>query len=87
MEHGIRATVVLMNLTVTIDDDVLRRARIKALQEGTSVNAIVRRQLEAYVSSRGPADAVSAILEQARRSTASSGAQGRRWTRDSLYER
>ena len=32
----------MSNLTVVIDDDLLRAARIKALQQGTSVNEICR---------------------------------------------
>jgi len=34
------------NLTLTIDEDLLRRARIRALEQGTSVNARVRKYLE-----------------------------------------
>jgi predicted HicB family RNase H-like nuclease len=35
-----------MNLTITVDDEVLRRARIRALQQGTSVNVLLREFLE-----------------------------------------
>ena len=76
----------MANLTLTIDDEVLRRARIKALEEGTSVNAMVRRQIEDYVASPTPAAALDDFLARARRSTASSGPGGRAWTRDDLYE-
>ena len=31
-----------MNLTITVDDELLRRARIRAVTQGTSVNAILR---------------------------------------------
>ena len=41
----------MTNLTVVIDDDVLRAARIKALQQGTSVNEICR---EAITRFAGP---------------------------------
>jgi predicted HicB family RNase H-like nuclease len=34
------------NLTLTIDDEVLKKARIHALERGTSVNALVREYLE-----------------------------------------
>ena len=37
-----------MNLTITVDSDLLKRARIRALQEDTSVDAVLRRFLEAY---------------------------------------
>ena len=35
-------------LTLSIDDEVLRRARIRALELDTSVNAVLREFLEAY---------------------------------------
>ena len=43
----------MSNLTVVIDDDLLRTARIKALQQGTSVNEICR---EAIARFAAPAD-------------------------------
>ncbi len=39
----------MSNLTLAIDDELLRDARIKALQDGTSVNEICRRAIEQYV--------------------------------------
>ena len=36
------------NITVTIDDEVYRRARIKAAENLTSVSAVVRKFLEEY---------------------------------------
>lgn len=77
----------MSNLTVTIDDDVLRRARIRALQEGTSVNAMVRRYLAGYAG-RSPAPAaMTRFVERARASSAGSGPHGRQWTRDELHDR
>ena len=35
----------MSNLTLAIDDELLRDARIKALQVGTSVNEICRRAI------------------------------------------
>ncbi len=32
----------MTNLTLTVEEDILRMARIKALELGTSVNALVR---------------------------------------------
>ena len=37
-----------MNLTIVVDDDILKRARIRALEEDTSVNAVLRAYLTAY---------------------------------------
>ena len=32
-----------MNLTITVEDEVLKRARMRALEENTSVNAVLRK--------------------------------------------
>lgn len=74
-----------MNLTITIDDEVLRRARMRALSQGTSVNAVLREFLESYAGSNVESTARKRLAEIARRSTASSGPAGRTWTRDDVY--
>ena len=38
----------MANLTLAIDDDLLHRARVRAAEQGTSVNAVVRDLLAAY---------------------------------------
>jgi plasmid stability protein len=35
------------NITVSVDDEIYRKARIRAAETGTSVSAMVRRYLEA----------------------------------------
>lgn len=77
----------MANLTLTIDEGVLRRARVRALEEGTSVNAVVRAHLERYAGDDESLDAVRVFLELARKSRASSGPGGRQWTREELYDR
>jgi hypothetical protein len=39
----------MSNLTLVIDDALLKEARIKALRDDTSVNEICRRAIEQYV--------------------------------------
>ncbi len=76
----------MANLTITVDEKVLKSARIMALQEGTSVNAVLREYLERYASKNQQyKQATQNILKIARAST--SGSHGRKWTRDELYER
>ena len=38
----------MTNLTLAVDHDLLHRARVRAAEEGTSVNAVVRDLLSAY---------------------------------------
>jgi plasmid stability protein len=44
------------NLTVAIEDDLLREARIKAVKDGTSVNEVCRKAIEAYVGRTADAE-------------------------------
>ena len=77
----------MSNLTITIDDELLKRARIRALEQGTSVNAVLREFLEAYAGQTEAGQARLRFVERARASKASSGKGGRRWTRDELHDR
>jgi plasmid stability protein len=75
----------MANLTVSIDDDLLRRARIRALEQGTSVNAVLRRYLEAFAGADTERErAVAAVLALAGARRTGSG--GRRWKRDDLHD-
>ncbi len=40
----------MANLTLAIDDELLRSARVKAVQQGTSVNDICREAIERFAS-------------------------------------
>ena len=74
------------NLTITVDDESLKKARIRALQEGTSVNALLREFLDSYSGvSREQREAVSLIVGLSRASQSRRG--GLKWTRDELHER
>ena len=83
VEHGY--TGLMTNLTLVIDEDVLRRARVRATEQGTSVNAAVRQFLDEFASGRDPRfEARERLLQLADRSSASS--EGRHVTRDELYD-
>ena len=77
----------MANLTLTIDEAILRLARIRALELGTSVNAVVREYLEAFAEGAGGREGMAAFLAMTDRSQASSGPGGRSWTRGDLHER
>ncbi|MFT4229323.1 MAG: hypothetical protein QM602_03435 [Microbacterium sp.] len=77
----------MANLTIVVDDSVLKRARIRALEQGTSVNAVLRDYLADYSETDGATVARRELAALARASTASSSAAGRTWTRDELHER
>ena len=77
----------MANLTITVDKELLKRARVKAIEEGTSVNAVLRDHLERYVGTGTTETALAAFAELANLSTASSGPHGRTWRRDELHDR
>jgi len=45
----------MSNLTISIDDELIRLARIKAIEQGTSVSAKVREFLAQYAHGEQPA--------------------------------
>lgn len=77
----------MANLTITVDEGTLKRARMRALEEDTSVNAILREYLKEYAGGRREQlEAARRILAASRGSASRSGPAGRRWTREELYE-
>lgn len=77
----------MTNLTLAVDEDTLRRARIRAMQQGTSVNALIRDYLARLAGESAAAHGVEEFLAAVEGAGASSGEAGRTWTRDELYER
>lgn len=77
----------MANLTITVDDVLLKRARLKALEEGTSVNALLREYLEGYAGTQRTLAALTGFAELAESSEARSGPGGRTWSRDDLHDR
>ena len=65
-------TESVANLTLSLDDDTLRRARIRALERGTTVNALVRDYLETFVGPDEVRRALDTIVAITERSQASS---------------
>jgi plasmid stability protein len=74
------------NLTLVIDDEVLKRARIRALEQGTSVNAMVRDYLAGIAGESDARQAMIEFLAIVKAAGAGSGEGGRSWTRDELYD-
>jgi hypothetical protein len=73
------------NLTVQLDEETIRQAKVLAARRGTSISGLVARELEELV-------AKDARYEQARQRAveimaASIPRGGRTWRRDQLYER
>lgn len=78
----------MANLTIAIEDELLRAARIKAVAEGTSVNEICRRAIERYAGVRaGDADEVMVRIREIARKVKPSPDGRPLWPgREALYE-
>jgi hypothetical protein len=77
----------MTNITVSVEEEVLRKARIRALELGTSVTALVRRYLGRLAGRSTASDGIAAFLAASRDAGAGSGPEGRTWSRDELYDR
>ena len=75
----------IANVTIAIEASLLRRARIKALEEGTSLNAVLRERVEEYVSRTSPATAAKQTF--LRLAAASKARGGRKVSREEMHER
>ncbi len=79
----------MANLTISVAEEVLKRARIRALEENTSVNAVLGGYLREYACldevRRNRLAALDRLLQIADRNPIDRGA--RRWSRDELYDR
>jgi len=75
------------NLTITVDKQTLKRARMRALEEDTSVNAVLREYLEDYAGYRRERqEAGQRLLELSKNLVAGSGGKGLP-KREELYDR
>ena len=78
--------IIMANLTIAVPDDVLQSARKRALEQGTSVNAILRDHLEQFAGvTPARQSATQRILELSKKSRSGRGSV--RWTRDELHDR
>ena len=77
---------VKRNLTLTLDEDLLKAARKAALDRNTSVNQLVREYLEGLVQQSDRRKAALADIQEMFRTTKIQIGK-RNWTRDDLYER
>ena len=90
----------MSNLTIAIDDDIIKRARVRAIQQGTSLSAKVREFLQLYVDESDDAlkkqreDAANRLMQAIENATAQTqpdaamvgtAARKRRTLRENLY--
>jgi len=76
----------MKNITVSVDDETYRRARVKAAEESTSVSAVVKRFLSDFAAGESRFER---LKRQEREVLASIGnfRGGDRLSRDEVHER
>lgn len=76
----------MANLTIAVEDDLLRKARLRAVETGTSVNALVREYLRELTGEKGKQlAAAERITKLAHESGARLGKSA--WSRADLHDR
>ncbi len=73
---------MLKNITLSAEEELIRRAREKAKREHTTLNANFRRWLRQYVNRNNKPDDVRALME-----SLNYARTGRKLSRDELNER
>ena len=76
----------MSNVTLSIEEEDLKKARIQALQNGTSLNAVIRDFIKQYVNRDTHYQQLTErVLKQTENTNELEG--GRDWTREELYDR
>jgi len=74
---------VLVNLTLSVDEDVVARARKRADALGKSLNQLVREYLQKLAGNDDP----EATIAELKRLSGRGDSRGRRFSRDEIHER
>jgi hypothetical protein len=78
------ADMARRNLTVQLDEETIRQAKILAAERGTSISGLVARELERLVARHARYE--EAMRRAIELMTESEPRGGRTWRRDDLYE-
>jgi hypothetical protein len=73
-----------MNVTISVEDDLLQRARNLARRRGTSLQELIREQLRLLAGERSGADTAQELLELM--NTHGGDSRGQRWSREDAYQ-
>lgn len=73
----------MANLTITVDENVLKRARIRALQRNESVNRYLADTLARYAETDDTG--TSELVALAKTFRTGHAGEGRGWNRDELH--
>lgn len=75
----------MANVTITVDSETLRKARIRALERHESVNAYLAEMLRRYADDASQPRVVAELAEIAETLDAGTAGRQRTWTRNDLH--
>ena len=75
------------NLTIQLDEDLIREAKVLAAEQGMSVSAMVSRDLREKLSVRTWTERARRAAIESMADAAASGRAAPQWRRDELYDR
>ncbi|WP_372949980.1 hypothetical protein [Mariniphaga sp.] len=73
---------MLKNITFSVEEDLIQKARERAISEKTTLNAVFRRWLKQYSERKKAAEEYDKIMESLRYAKA-----GRKFSREEMNER
>lgn len=75
----------MVNLTIAVDADTLRRARVRAVQRGESVNAFLAQVLRRYAEDPDQQRVFAALAAVSDAGQAGRDGGARTWSREDLH--
>jgi Family of unknown function (DUF6364) len=75
------------NVTIQLDDDLIRAAKVLAAEEGISLSAMVARDIRVKLSGRARRERAMRIALESMAEAASSGRTIPAWSREEINER
>lgn len=79
--------MVVRNLTIQLDEDVIRAAKALAASKGMSLSALVAQDLREKIAAQGRYQRAMAAALESMAEAAGSSRTAPVWTRDELYDR
>lgn len=76
---------MMANLTISVDPDTLRRARIRALERNETVNSYLAEALRRYADDTGQSAVFTELAALADAAGSGRSGTGREWNRDDLH--
>ena len=75
------------NVTIQLDEELIREAKVLAAEHGMSLSAMVAQDIRERLAARARRERARAAALESMDEAAASGRQAPRWTRDELHDR